>query len=127
VELLIGMDNDRWLSGTVRDHNCQGRRMRLLLSDFGNQYIVIGNWIQQAPGPPDLMMQEDDHVMEEVPSHEEKGVERGERHPPQPFPPVGHPKNKTNTGAAPFQQVVYNRTSRLGGKQEGGRKIVLPT
>jgi hypothetical protein len=44
--------------------------MRLLLSDFGNQYIVIGNWIQQASGPPVLMMQEDDHVMEEVPSNE---------------------------------------------------------
>jgi hypothetical protein len=77
VELLIGMDNVRWLSGTVRDHNCQGRRMRLLLSDFGNQYIVIGNWIQKASGPLVLMMQEDDHVMEEVPSHEEKGSRGG--------------------------------------------------
>jgi len=102
-----------------------------LLSDFGNQYIVIGNWIQQAPGPPVLMMQEDDHVMEEVPSHEEKGVERGERHPPQPFPPVGHPKNKTNTGAEPFQhkplgwQAGKRQENSLASKNQVLAKLAL--
>ncbi len=118
MELLIGMDNARWLSETVRDHKLPGKADEIVAFRLWQQIHRDRQLDPAGTQGASSMMHEDDYVMEEVPNHEEKGVKRGERHPPQPFPPVGHPKNKTNTGAAPFQQGAYNRTSRLGGKQE---------
>ncbi len=60
-----------------------------------------------------------------------RGREGGERHPPQPFLPVGHPKNKTNTGAEPFQhkplgwQAGKRQENSLASKNQVLAKLAL--